>query len=221
MRRVIVCFFCLLFVQNSFGYVKVKSLGISGSGSSSYNTNNAYTTNYKRTSNPTRMPSIGSNFTTIPPKTNIKPVSITSTTTNNWATQSQIDNLDSMISGLKVQVGDVQTELNTKANINDVYTKPEVDEKIDALSLTGTPGADGLSAYQIAVNAGFTGTESEWIASLKGAQGDQGIQGEKGDPGDSTPFGCGTGENGSYLLNVQNGVTNCEYIVLTNDNYTD
>jgi len=32
---------------------------------------------------------------------------------------------------------------------------------------TGT-GADGLSAYEIAVNYGFEGTEAEWIESLGG-----------------------------------------------------
>lgn len=32
----------------------------------------------------------------------------------------------------------------------------------------GEKGADGKSAYQIAVDDGFTGTESEWLESLKG-----------------------------------------------------
>ncbi len=35
----------------------------------------------------------------------------------------------------------------------------------------GAPGADGDSAYQIAVNNGFVGTEAEWLASLVGADG--------------------------------------------------
>ena len=34
-----------------------------------------------------------------------------------------------------------------------------------------TPGADGESAYQIAVENGFAGTETEWLASLEGPQG--------------------------------------------------
>jgi hypothetical protein len=34
-----------------------------------------------------------------------------------------------------------------------------------------TPGADGESAYDIAVRNGFTGTEQEWLASLKGDPG--------------------------------------------------
>lgn len=32
-------------------------------------------------------------------------------------------------------------------------------------------GSDGKSAYQIAVDHGFVGTEEEWLASLKGADG--------------------------------------------------
>jgi hypothetical protein len=45
-----------------------------------------------------------------------------------------------------------------------------------------------VDAYAIAVKNGFEGTETEWLASLKGDKGDrgeQGIQGEKGDDGAS------------------------------------
>lgn len=63
--------------------------------------------------------------------------------------------------------------------------------------------AKGLSAYEVAVLEGYTGTETEWLASLKGETGPQGEagpagvagatgetgpqgpQGEKGDKGDS------------------------------------
>lgn len=47
----------------------------------------------------------------------------------------------------------------------------------------GTPGADGKSAYEIAVENGFLGTEVEWLASLKGEQGEQGTPGINGDNG--------------------------------------
>ena len=55
----------------------------------------------------------------------------------------------------------------------------------------GDAGVDGKSAYQIAVEKGFEGDETAWLASLKGAKGDageqgpQGIQGEKGADGTS------------------------------------
>lgn len=44
----------------------------------------------------------------------------------------------------------------------------------------GTNGTDGLSAYQIAVTLGYTGTQSQWIASLKGDTGASGANGNNG-----------------------------------------
>lgn len=43
--------------------------------------------------------------------------------------------------------------------------------------LQGPQGAAGISAYQVALNNGFVGTEVEWLASLVGPQGVQGITG--------------------------------------------
>jgi hypothetical protein len=42
-----------------------------------------------------------------------------------------------------------------------------------------------LSAYGIAVKYGFTGTEEEWIASLKGDKGEKGDTGRQGIKGDT------------------------------------
>lgn len=42
---------------------------------------------------------------------------------------------------------------------------------------------DGQSAYALAVQLGFTGSESAWIASLKGAKGDKGDTGAQGPEG--------------------------------------
>jgi hypothetical protein len=42
---------------------------------------------------------------------------------------------------------------------------------------TGPAGAAGNSAYQVAVAAGFVGTEAQWLASLVGATGPQGPAG--------------------------------------------
>ncbi|MDE7261315.1 MAG: collagen-like protein, partial [Oscillospiraceae bacterium] len=47
----------------------------------------------------------------------------------------------------------------------------------------GAPGRDGKSAYEIAVDAGFTGTEAEWLASLKGERGEPGPEGPEGAQG--------------------------------------
>ena len=42
---------------------------------------------------------------------------------------------------------------------------------------------DGQSAYALAVQLGFTGSEEDWIASLKGAKGDKGDTGAQGPEG--------------------------------------
>ena len=63
----------------------------------------------------------------------------------------------------------------------------------------GATGATGRSAYEIAVANGFTGTEAEWLASLKGEKGDTGSQGPKGDTGSTGATGSkgDTGETGA------------------------
>ena len=49
---------------------------------------------------------------------------------------------------------------------------------------TGPQGPAGASAYELAVAAGFVGTEPEWLASLEGPQGPQGEQGPQGIQGE-------------------------------------
>lgn len=59
----------------------------------------------------------------------------------------------------------------------------------------GGGGANGLSAYEVAVQNGFVGDETAWLSSLKGAKGDAGAvgapgtNGAKGDKGDSGTVG--------------------------------
>lgn len=72
-----------------------------------------------------------------------------------------------------------------------------------------------LSAYAIAVKQGFSGTEAEWVASLKGEKGEDGtvefddltpaqkasLKGDKGDKGDpGTPGASGQPRVGSVAL---------------------
>jgi hypothetical protein len=70
--------------------------------------------------------------------------------------------------------------------------------------LNVSQGPAGKSAYQLAVDAGFVGTVTAWLASLKGVKGDsgaqglqglQGLQGPKGDAGTQGPKGD-VGEQG-------------------------
>uniref|UniRef100_UPI0040251F6F collagen-like triple helix repeat-containing protein n=1 Tax=Faecalibacterium sp. TaxID=1971605 RepID=UPI0040251F6F len=54
---------------------------------------------------------------------------------------------------------------------------------------------DGQSAYALAVKLGYTGSESAWIASLKGAKGDKGDTGAQGPKGATGATGA-TGPQG-------------------------
>lgn len=92
--------------------------------------------------------------------------------------------------------GNIVTGLRDPVTDSDAVSKNYVDEKIEQIELTPGPkgdkgdrgeqgpqgtqgeqgiqgenGTDGKSAYEIAVDNGFTGTEAEWLESLKGADG--------------------------------------------------
>lgn len=47
----------------------------------------------------------------------------------------------------------------------------------------GDAGADGKSAYEVAIANGYTGTQAQWLASLKGADGVPGKDGSNGKDG--------------------------------------
>lgn len=49
--------------------------------------------------------------------------------------------------------------------------------------IKGSTGAEGKSAYQVAVGNGYVGTEEEWLESLKGEDGQPGPQGNPGPSG--------------------------------------
>ena len=65
-------------------------------------------------------------------------------------------------------------------------------------------GNSGKSAYEIAVKNGFTGTEAEWLAALKGATGATGPQGSQGATGATGPQGV-QGPQGSQGATGQQG----------------
>lgn len=67
------------------------------------------------------------------------------------------------------------------------------------IGLKGDPGEDGKSAYEIAVDNGYSGTESEWLQSFKGEEGEPGQKGNKGDTGAS-----------AYEIAVKNGFSGDE-----------
>jgi len=56
--------------------------------------------------------------------------------------------------------------------------------------MKGDTGLNGQSAYELAVELGFEGTEQEWLASLVGPQGRPGVQGDPGPRGEPGPAGA-------------------------------
>lgn len=59
----------------------------------------------------------------------------------------------------------------------------EISDKVLEQVEAGTKGEDGKSAYQIALDEGFEGSEADWLASLKGTDGRNGIDGINGTNG--------------------------------------
>lgn len=51
------------------------------------------------------------------------------------------------------------------------------------IKVSSAEGNDGMSAYELAVEAGFVGTYTEWLASLKGTDGVDGVDGVDGTDG--------------------------------------
>jgi phage minor structural protein len=64
----------------------------------------------------------------------------------------------------------------------------------------GKDGENGLSAYEMAVEQGFNGNETEWLESLKGSKGDTGDQGDPGKSGKDGAEG-----RSAYELAVEEG----------------
>ena len=102
---------------------------------------------------------------------------------------------------------------NPTSNLGAV-TKQYVDDAVGNVALT--PGRDGKSAYQIALEHGFEGSEEEWLASLKGEDGVIGKDGEPGEDGVSPSVEVEaisgghkvtiTDATGPKSFNVMNGV---------------
>ena len=71
-----------------------------------------------------------------------------------------------------------------------------VSEDGSAAASVGEDLPRGKSAYEIAKENGFNGTEAEWLASLKGEPGAAGASGKDGENG-KTPY---VGDNGNWYI---------------------
>lgn len=79
-----------------------------------------------------------------------------------------------------------------------VITKDDI-SVTEETSPSASAGEDlprGKSAYEVAVENGFSGTETEWLASLKGEPGAPGADGKDGENG-KTPY---VGDNGNWYI---------------------
>lgn len=65
----------------------------------------------------------------------------------------------------------------------DYWTESDKKEIIEAAKQEVAEGAQGKSAYEVALDNGFVGTEEEWLASLVGPAGEIGPVGPQGVPG--------------------------------------
>lgn len=95
-----------------------------------------------------------------------------------------------------IDTGDVENEEDSR-----LYLKGNTEWKFIS-DLSGAQGIQGLSAYQVAVQHGFEGTEDEWLISLKGEKGETGPKGDKGDTGEKGA----TGERGPQGLQGERGL---------------
>ena len=71
-----------------------------------------------------------------------------------------------------------------------------VSEESGGNAVAGEDLPRGKSAYEIAKENGFNGTETEWLASLKGEPGAAGADGKDGENG-KTPY---VGDNGNWYI---------------------
>ena len=86
-----------------------------------------------------------------------------------------------------------------------VITIVDADGETSATLHNGANGEKGSSAYQIAVEQGYQGSESDWLSSLKGDKGEKGNTGAKGNPGQDGAEG-----KSAYAIAVEHGYENSE-----------
>ena len=112
---------------------------------------------------------------------------------------------------------------------NETPIPPTPDLYQQLLQKISEKGKDGKSAYEIAVEHGFVGTETEWLESLKGVDGKDGVNGKNGCdgrngvdglPGKDGKSGAdglpglegidGTDGKSAYIIAVEHGFTGTE-----------
>lgn len=104
--------------------------------------------------------------------------------------------------------------VTTSLHWADILDKPELvtEDELKTIELTpgppgqdGSPGKDGESAYQVAVDNGFVGTVQDWLKSLQGKPGRDGLNGEDGHDGQPGQDG-----KSAYQIAVEHGFVGSE-----------
>ena len=113
--------------------------------------------------------------------------------------------------GFSPVITERETELGYDLTITDAEGSNTITLRNGTNGLNGTNGQDGKSAYDIAVDNGFVGTETEWLESLKGQDGQDGIVMDA--PSDGKLYGrmnanwvevTGSGGGGGATVTVDN-----------------
>ena len=126
--------------------------------------------------------------------------------------------VDSTISGKvdKSTLDSYWTSEQTQEQINAAKPNIEIDYDSDthqlkykdsngewqSLDIDGLTGADGKSAYQLWLDAGNTGTQEEFLASLKGADGAKGDKGDNGNDACVPKYSDTTDANGNTVVTI-------------------
>jgi hypothetical protein len=90
---------------------------------------------------------------------------------------------------VRAQTGEVVGELHDVELTNPQDGDALVYQSSTGVWVNSAAGAAGASAYEIAVENGFVGTEEEWLLSLEGPAGPKGDTGEQGVAGPEGPQG--------------------------------
>lgn len=141
-----------------------------------------------------------------------------------------VDEYFTAVSGvLKLEIRGVKgDELIIKYDLSDIIVResavgeglPEIPDITVIQGEKGDKGDNGLSAYEVWLSLGNSGTETDFIASLKGERGQRGYKGEKGDTGEQGLQGI-QGENGKDGVDGQNGKSAYETWMLLGNSGTE
>lgn len=118
------------------------------------------------------------------------------------ATTDSGEERDPMPNGYAQAIAALDAKLDKNQGADNAGKPLVVDAEGNVVPGEAGAGADGKSAYEIAVENGFEGDEAAWLASLKGADGKPGADGTPGANGKdgTTPT---IGSNGNWYLGTE------------------